>query len=217
MSKVIVIAVTAIGGLFLFAAVCETIELLASKQWLEVEGVIEDTKLFESYTSGDSDSQGYTSYWVNIEYQFQVDTETFRDEEAVDLDSGTVPPKYQSGSKLRLFHHPSDPNRSYLIHPGFESPIVCSVIGSVLLLISSPFLLYHGSLFYANFHMRKANRLMQQGLDGVQDIRKDADEILAAGGELPDDWKKREADLLEKANEANELMREIESQRDSLQ
>lgn len=213
MNKIILLAIAAISGLFLFASVCETIELRASGRWLDVEGVIKDAKLFESQT--DSDSGGHTSYWIDLEYQFQVDGAIYRNQEAIGLESSFVPERYKEGATLKVFYNPSDPNRSYLVHRGYSSPIIMAIMGGVLLLVSSPFLFYHGLLFYADFQIRKAKRLMQEGFESVKEIQNETAQILAANGELPDGWQEGQAELAEKASEAYELMREVESQRKS--
>lgn len=203
MGKVILAVVTFFGCLLLFGGAREAWRVSSEKDWPSTRGTILKSQHFQS--------DGAT--WVTVTYQYEVEGTQYTDKSSIDADqTRSVPQHLRSQATIDVHYDPARPERSYLEHAGYESPIALTIFGGVVLLLCSPFLVIQALLLYAKLLMRKAEYHLREGLKALGEGQDEIDAMRARGEEISPAMLEREADVLGQAQDAHSMLKDMKNQ-----
>jgi hypothetical protein len=192
-------------GLFLiYQGIRERHRNEAKSDWPATEGRVEDAALY----------QNGNSIYVDVKYKYSVSQSEFTGRSIVDsADDDSIPDAYRPGSSIVVHFDPDSPERSYLVHDSDSGSWGLIILGGIALFICLPFIAIQVLLWFADFVLWKARRHMRQGLAALNEGQAEIDKLLTEGKPVSDEVMQRQDEVLEQANRAYEMLKDVERQR----
>jgi len=176
------------------------------KNWPTAEGRVDDSTLYQSNNV----------VFVEVVYKFDVGESEFSGRSSVNTtEIDSIPNEYLPGSTVVVHYDPENPGRSYLVGDASSGSWGLIILGAIVILICLPFIIIQIILWYADLMMRKAQYHMREGLAALEQAQDEIDKLLKEGKPLSDDVLRRQDEVLEQANQANALLKDLERQRKS--